>query len=90
MYAIFGKCEFWLDKIIFLGHMISTKGVYMDPSKVAIIVNWEPPKNMTEVRSILGFVGYYRRFVQNFSLIASPLLKLLRTNIKFVWTSECQ
>ena len=63
LYAKFSKCEFWLDKVMFLGHVISAEGVYVDPSKVAAIVNWEPPKDVTEVRSFLGLEGYYRRFI---------------------------
>ena len=62
----------------------------MDPSKIAAIVNWEPPRNETEIRSFLGLVGYYRRFVHDFSIIVSPLTKLLRKNVKFAWNSECQ
>ena len=90
LYAKFGKCEFWLDKVIFLGHVILAEGIYVDLSKIAAIVNWEPPSNVTEVRSFLGLAGYYRRFVQDFSIIASPLTKLLRKNVKFLWTPECQ
>ena len=90
LYAKFSKCEFWLDKVIFLGHVISAEGIYVDPSKIAAIVNWEPPSSVTEVRSFLGLAGYYRRFVQDFSIIASPLTKLLRKNVKFLWTPECQ
>ena len=79
-----------MDKVVFLGHVISVEGVYVDPNKIAAIVNWEPPKTVTKVRSFLGLVGYYRRFVQDFSIIVSPLTKLLRKNVKFDWTPECQ
>ena len=90
LYAKFSKCEFWLDRVVFLGHVISAEGVLVDPKKVEAVVNWEPPTNPTEVRSFLGLAGYYRRFVQDFSIIASPLTKLLRKNTKFEWTTECQ
>ena len=90
LYAKFSKCEFWLDRVIFLGHVISAEGVWVDPSKIAAIVNWEPPKSVTEVRSFLGLAGYYRRFVQDFLIIASPMTKLLRKDVRYRWTPECQ
>ena len=90
LYAKFSKCEFWLDKVIFLGHVISVEGIYVNPSKITVIVNWEPQPSVIEIRSFLGLAGYYRRFVQDFSIIALPLTKLLRKNVKFVWTPECQ
>ena len=90
LYAKFSKCEFWLEEVVFLGHVISAKGVYVDPKKIEAILSWNPPTSVHEVRSFLGLAGYYRRFVQNFSIIASPLTKLLRKNVKFVWNEECQ
>ena len=90
LYAKFSKCEFWLEEVVFLGHVISAEGVYVDPKKIEAILSWKPPTSVHEVRSFLGLAGYYRRFVQNFSIIASPLTKLLRKNVKFVWNEECQ
>ena len=84
LYAKFSKCEFWLEEVVFLGHVISAEGVYVDPKKIKAILNWKPPTSVHEVRSFLGLAGYYRRFMQKFSIIASPLKKLLRKNIKFV------
>ncbi|KAG8474681.1 hypothetical protein CXB51_031149 [Gossypium anomalum] len=65
-------------------------GIRVDPSKISAIVDWKPPKNVTEVRSFLGLAGYYRRFVNGFSIIAAPITKLLRKDVKFEWTEECQ
>ena len=90
LYAKFSKCEFWLKQVAFLGHVVSKEGIQVDPSKIEAVVNWEPPKNVTEVRSFLGLAGYYRRFVEGFSVIATPLTQLLRKNTKFEWTAECQ
>ena len=76
--------------MIFLGHGISAEGVCVDPSKIAAIVNWKPPRNVTEVRSFLGLAGYYRRFARDFSIIVSPMTKLLRKNVRYLWSSKCQ
>ncbi|XP_039034121.1 uncharacterized protein LOC120170212, partial [Hibiscus syriacus] len=90
LYAKLSKCEFWLNEVIFLGHVISAVGIRVDPQKVKAIMDWEVPKNVSEVWSFLGLAGYYRRFVKNFSMIVLPLTKLMRKNVPFVWTSECQ
>ena len=66
LYAKFSKCEFWLDRVMFLGHVVSAEGVSVDPQKIEVIVNWERPTNVIEVRSFLGLAGYYRRFVEGF------------------------
>ncbi|XP_065866494.1 uncharacterized protein [Euphorbia lathyris] len=90
LYAKFSKCEFWLDEIMFLGHVVSAKGILVDPKKVEAVANWKAPSNVHEVHSFLGLAGYYRRFVNGFSLIASPMTQLLRKGVKFKWTPECQ
>ena len=69
---------------------MSKEGIRVDPTKIEAVVNWKPPRNVIEVRSFLGLVGYYRRFVRGFSVIASPLAKLLRKGIKFELTDKCQ
>ena len=69
---------------------MSAEGTRVDPTKIEAVVNWKPPRNVTKVRSFLGLVGYYRRFVRGFSVIASSFTKLLRKGIKFEWTDKCQ
>jgi hypothetical protein len=69
LYAKFSKCEFWLDEVPFLGHIISKEGISVDLAKVKEIVGWKIPKTITEVRSFLGLVGYSWRFIEGFSKI---------------------
>ncbi|KAG8499252.1 hypothetical protein CXB51_005763 [Gossypium anomalum] len=90
LYAKFSKSEFWLRKVGFLGHIVSCDGIRVDPSKISAIIDWKPPKKVTEVRSFLGLAGYYRRFVNGFSIIAAPMTRLLQKDVKFEWTEECQ
>ena len=90
LYAKFSKCQFWLDRVAFLGHVVSAEGISVDPQKVEAIVDWKPPTNVTEVRSFLGLAVYYRKFVEGFSKIATPLTKLTRKEEKFIWSEACQ
>ena len=90
LYAKFNKCEFWLSRVGFLGHVVSADGIYVDPHKVEAVANWEQPTTVTEVRSFLGLAGYYRRFVEGFSKIAGPLHGLTRKGVKFEWTDRCE
>ena len=90
MYAKFNKCEFWLDQVVFLSHIVSGEGIKVDPKKIEAVLNWEPPKNVPELRSFLGLAGYYRRFVKGFSIIAAPLTKLLWKHVEYKWTEACQ
>ncbi|XP_073057397.1 uncharacterized protein [Primulina eburnea] len=90
LYAKFKKCEFWLKSVTFLGHIISKEGVSVDPKKVEAITGWPRPETVTEIRSFLGLAGYYRKFVEGFSSIATPLTKLTQNNSKFNWSEECE
>jgi hypothetical protein len=88
LYAKFSKCESWLTKVAFLGHVISAGGVSVDPSKVKDVLNWTLPTNASEIHSFLGLAGYYRRFIKDFSKIAKPMIRLLEKNKDFDWTEE--
>ncbi|GKB28870.1 putative reverse transcriptase domain-containing protein [Tanacetum coccineum] len=88
MYAKFSKCDFWLDSVQFLGHVIDSSGVHVDPAKIEAIKSWAAPTTPTEVRQFLGLVGYYRRFIEGFSLISKPLTKLTQKNKKYEWGEE--
>jgi hypothetical protein len=90
IYAKFTKCEFWLDEVHFLGHMISKGGISVDPAKVTMIVGWKVPSTVLEVRSFLGLTGYYQQFIEGFSKIAKPMTSLLEKGKEFKWTWECQ
>ena len=79
LYAKRKKCDFWMEKVHFLRHVISKEGISIDPAKVATVVDWPRPTNITEVRSFLGI-----------SRIASPLSRLLWKDHKFEWTDECE
>jgi hypothetical protein len=70
LYAKFSKCKFWLDQVQFLGHVLTTEGISVDPSKVQDILNWKSPKSVNRIRQFLGLAGYYRRFIPDFSKIA--------------------
>jgi hypothetical protein len=70
LYAKLSKCEFWLQEVSFLGHVISQGGVSVDPSKVKDVLNWKTPENVGDIRSFLGLAGYYRKFIEGFSKIA--------------------
>ncbi|XP_073021745.1 uncharacterized protein [Primulina eburnea] len=90
LYAKFKKCEFWLKSVTFLSHIISKEGVSVDPKKVEAITGWPRPKTVTEIRSFLGLAGYYRKFVEGFSSITTPLTKLTQKNSKFNYSEECE
>ncbi|WVZ89848.1 hypothetical protein U9M48_036201 [Paspalum notatum var. saurae] len=90
LYAKFSKCAFWLKEVGFLGHILSEKGVAVDPSKVKDVLNWKQPETVTEIQSFLGLAGYYRRFIKDFSKIAKPMTSLTKKNAKFMWGPKCE
>ncbi|KAL0560261.1 hypothetical protein IC582_000661 [Cucumis melo] len=90
LYAKFSKCEFWLKQVSFLGHVVSKAGVSVDPAKIEAVTGWTRPSTVSEVRSFLGLAGYYRRFMENFSRIATPLTQLTRKGVPFVWSKACE
>jgi hypothetical protein len=90
LYAKFSKCEFWLTKVAFLRHVISAGGISVSLGKVKDVLNWMPPTTALEIQSFLGLVGYYHRFIKDFSKIAKPMMKLLEKNKVVEWTAECQ
>ncbi|GJQ97434.1 putative reverse transcriptase domain-containing protein [Tanacetum coccineum] len=83
LYAKFSKCEFWIPKVQFLGHVIDSRGIHVDPAKIESIKDWASPKTPTEIRQFLGLAGYYRRFIEGFSKIAKSMTKLTQKGIKF-------
>nr|GFB40569.1 putative reverse transcriptase domain-containing protein [Tanacetum cinerariifolium] len=85
LYAKFSKCEFWIPKILFLGHVIDSQGIHVDPAKIESVKDWTSPKSPTEIRQFLGLAGYYRRFIEGFSKIAKPMTKLTQKKVKFEW-----
>ncbi|KAJ0468921.1 putative nucleotidyltransferase, Ribonuclease H [Helianthus annuus] len=85
LYAKFSKCEFWLQEVQFLGHVVNHKGIHVDPAKIEAITKWKVPQTAMEIRSFLGLAGYYRRFIKDFSKIAVPLTKLTCKAAKFEW-----
>ncbi|GJV93166.1 putative nucleotidyltransferase, ribonuclease H [Tanacetum coccineum] len=85
LYAKFLKCDFWLSKVQFLGHVIDSEGIHVDPANIESIKDWESPKTPTEIRQFLGLVGYYRRFIEGFSKIVKPMTKLTQKSVKFNW-----
>jgi hypothetical protein len=82
LYAKLDKCDFWLKEVTFLGHVVSSKGIFMDPQKVEAVLRWKRPITVTEIHSFPGLAGYYRKFIEGFSTIATPLTRLTRKNIR--------
>jgi len=86
------KCSLCQRSVDFLGHVVSADGIAMQPAKISAITEWPPCKSVHDVRAFMGLTGYYRRFVHNFyfSVIATPLYSLMKKDVEFKWTDECQ
>ncbi|GJY39612.1 putative reverse transcriptase domain-containing protein [Tanacetum coccineum] len=85
LYAKFSKYEFWIPKVKFLGHVIDSQGIHVDPAKIESIKYWASPKTPTEIRQILGLAGYYRRFIEGFLNVTKPMTNLTQKKVTFEW-----
>ena len=85
LYAKFSKCKFCLTKVRFLGHVVSASSVLVDPDKVEAVISWERPKSVFEIHSFLGLVGYYRRFIEDFSRLVAPMTRLTGRGLSLCW-----
>ncbi|XP_052174731.1 uncharacterized protein LOC127789782 [Diospyros lotus] len=90
LYAKFSKCDFWQRQVDFLGHVVSGEGISVDPEKVKVVIEWPQPTTVTGIRSFLGLAGYYRRFIEGFSRLSSPMTKLTRKGVKYEWNEACE
>ncbi|GJY45767.1 putative reverse transcriptase domain-containing protein [Tanacetum coccineum] len=88
LYAKFSKCDFWIRIVQFLRHLIDSQGLHVDPAKIEAVKNWTSPTTPTEIRQFLGLVGYYRRFIKDFSKIAKSLTELTQKNKKYIWGED--
>ena len=84
------KCHLGLLQVTYLGHIFSATGMKPDPSKLSAIQDWPMPTSVSEVHSFLGLASYYRRYMDQFAEIATPLYRLTRKNTTFNWNSACQ
>ncbi|GJP79414.1 hypothetical protein CLOP_g9648 [Closterium sp. NIES-67] len=89
-YVKLSKSEFALEKVLFLGHMVSAQGVHVDPKKIEAVRTWKTPKNVKELQQFLGFANYYNRFVPQYAKIAAPLTNLLKKNTPYKWELKHQ
>ena len=90
LYAKLSKCDFYRDRIQYLGHIISKEGISVDPDKIEAIMNWPTPRNVADVRYFMGLAGYYRRFIEVFSKVAHAITSLQNKGIKFELIVRCE
>jgi hypothetical protein len=90
LYAKLSKCEFWLKQVAFLDHIVSKGGISVDPWKVQDVLSWNAPTSVGDIRSFLGLVGYYQRFIEGFFKISKPRTELLEKDKKFKWMPACE
>jgi hypothetical protein len=90
LYVKLSKCEIWISEVLFLGHIINQDGLALDPKKVAAILDWKALKDIRGIKSFIGMVGYYWRFIEGFSKIGTPMIALLAKKVEFKWTPTCQ
>ena len=88
LFANADKCTFCVDSVVFLGFVVNKNGVHVDPEKIKTIQEWPTPQNVGDVRSFHGLTSFYRRFVHNFSSLASPLNDLVKKDTPFCWTEK--
>ena len=86
LFTMFSKCEFWLQFVAFISHIVSREGIRVDSQKIKAVKKWPRPTFAADIRSFLGLAGYYRRFMEGFSSIASPLTRLTQKMVKL----QCQ
>ena len=84
------KCEFLRPGVAYLGHIIEKEGVRPDPKKIEAVKKFPIPKNPKNIKQFLGLAGYYKRFSDGFSKIATPLNQLLKNDVKFIWSERQQ
>jgi hypothetical protein len=83
------KCEFGVTRTKYLGFIISTEGIEVDPDKVSVVRDWKAPGTVRGIQSFLGFCNFYQRFIRDYGIIAKPLVRLTKTAVPFVFNKEC-
>ena len=90
LFAKLSKCSFNKAEILYLGHVVGKNGLRPDPKKSSVVRNWPKPAGVSELRSFLGLSNYFRRFIQGYSSLVSPLTDLCRADVRWLWTPGCQ